>query len=182
MSPQIASTAPLKFVFGVDIMTASYMHIEDYVLTFYLKMGIRKPHDLDFQKVAEELGIKVFYWSEASQALFTGDNGFILLEEYSTEQQQWQDFCHELAHVLLHVGNQSKMNESFRQYQEAKANNFMYHAAVPTFMLDELNIMDLLPGTIYRVQKLFNVEAIFAEKRLKQYLNKKYAELEYIFT
>ncbi len=163
-------------------MASCYMHIEDYVLSFYLKMNVRKPQHLCFQKVTEELGIKVFYWPEASQALFTGDKGFILLDENSTEQQQWQDFCHELAHVLLHVGNQSKMTESFRRYQEEKANNFMYHAAVPTFMLDELKIVDISAATIYKVQLLFNVEYGFAKKRLQQYLNKKYAKLEYLNT
>lgn len=96
-------------------MSSSYMHIEDFVLTFYFKMGIRKPEELCFKKVADELGVKVFYWPDASQALFTGDKGFILLIEHSTPQQQWQDFCHELAHILFHVGNQRKALYSIRK-------------------------------------------------------------------
>ena len=156
-------------------MATSYTYIEDFVIALYLKIGIRKPHELSFKYIAEELGIKVFYWQESSQALFINNRSFILLNENSTVQQQWQDFCHELAHVLLHVGNQSKIKESFRQYQEAKANNFMYHAAVPSFMLDELNILNSCSATIHKVQKLFNVEYTFAEKRLQQYLSNKYA-------
>ncbi|MCS1383525.1 hypothetical protein NXZ75_15050, partial [Lysinibacillus sphaericus] len=58
----------------------------------------------------------------------------------------------------------------FREYQEYKANNFMYHACVPSFMLDELEPSDL---TVENVQRLFNVEYDFAFKRLEQYRSKK---------
>lgn len=35
------------------------------------------------------------------------------------------------------------MSPLFREYQENKANNFMYHACVPTFMLDEIEPRNL---------------------------------------
>ncbi|MFY0742121.1 ImmA/IrrE family metallo-endopeptidase [Solibacillus silvestris] len=161
--------------------TQHYTHTEDYVKIFYEKIGITKPQELNFQMIAEQLGIYVFYWSDASQALFTGNKGFILLNESLTLQQQWQEFCHELAHVLFHVGNQSKIPPSFREYQEAKANIFMSHAAIPTFMLDRLSIYDFDITTVYEVQKLFNVEYEFALKRLQHYLtqHKSYSKLEY---
>ncbi|RTQ87964.1 ImmA/IrrE family metallo-endopeptidase [Lysinibacillus telephonicus] len=46
-----------------------------------------------------------------------------------------QEFYHELGHVVLHIGNQRQMTDSFRRYKESKANHFMYHACVPTFMI-----------------------------------------------
>lgn len=161
--------------------TQHYTHTEDYIKNFYEEIGITNPQELKFQAIAEQLGIYVFYWSDASQALFTGNKGFILLNENLTSQQQWQEFCHELAHVLFHAGNQSKMPPSFREYQEAKANIFMSHAAIPTFMLDRLPIYDFDILTVYEVQKLFNVEYEFALKRLQHYLtqHKLYAKSEY---
>lgn len=56
------------------------------------------------------------------------------------------------------------MPESFRTYQEAKANTFMYNAAVPSFMLDKLklNLYECDAGAVYEVQKQFNVEYEFA--------------------
>lgn len=140
-------------------------------------MGISKPQELKFQTIAEQLGIHVLFWPDSSQALFSGNKGFILLNEKLTPQQQWQEFCHELAHVILHVGNQRKVPESFRTYQEAKANIFMYHAAIPTFMLDQLQIFNLDFMTVHEVQQLFNVEYEFALKRLQQYINNKYSIL-----
>lgn len=96
------------------------------------------------------------------------------MNEQLSEQQKWQDFNHELAHVLFHIGNQRKMTESFRLYQEYKANQFMYHACIPTFMLDDLKINDYTYKTVLKVQHLFNVEFHFALKRLEQYIHKKY--------
>ena len=48
----------------------------------------------------------------------------------------------------------------------------MYHACIPTFMLDELIDNDS-SLTIKDLQLIFNVEYDFAEKRLTQYFNKK---------
>ncbi len=151
-----------------------YSHLEDYIKDFYTRIGITTPTLLDFREIAEKLGIKVFYWPDTSQALFAEEKPFIFLDESLTQQQQWQDFCHELAHVLLHSGDQFYMYTLFREYQEYKANNFMYHACMPTFMLDELQLYDYLPQTVVKLQELFNVEYEFALKRLTQYLNKRF--------
>ncbi|RNC98295.1 ImmA/IrrE family metallo-endopeptidase [Lysinibacillus halotolerans] len=151
-----------------------YSHIEDFVKEFYTRMDINDPLQLNFKKVSSKLGIRVFYWNESSQALFLNNYSYIFLNNQLTEQAMWQDFCHELAHVLLHVGNQRQMPKSFREYQEAKANNFMYHACVPTFMLEQLEITDYTNESIKLIQTLFNVEKAFALHRLTQYLNKKF--------
>lgn len=109
------------------------------------------------------------------------DHAYIFLNEQLTPQQLWQDFCHELAHVLLHIGHQGRMSLLFREYQEHKANNFMYHACMPSFMLDQLDLYDCTPLTVIQLQGLFNVEYDFAEKRLTQYISNKwdYAESAY---
>ncbi|MEQ6048477.1 ImmA/IrrE family metallo-endopeptidase [Lysinibacillus capsici] len=71
------------------------------------------------------------------------EHTYIFLNNQLTICQSWQDFGHELGHVLLHMGNQQRMYPLFREYQEYKANNFMYHACVPSFMLDELEPTEL---------------------------------------
>lgn len=148
-----------------------YSHLEDFIKDFYMRMEMSTPSLLDFHIIAKNLGIKVFYWSDSSQALFANDKPFIFLNETLSQQQQWQEFSHELAHVLLHTGDQFYMSPLFREYQEHKANNFMYHACMPTFMLDELQLDDSTPQTVMKLQELFNVEYEFALKRLTQYLN-----------
>ena len=147
-------------------------HTEDLIKEMYLRIGIFNPHQLNYHKIAKKLGVKVFYWEDTSQALFLKDLACIFLNKNLTQQQMWQEFCHELAHVLFHWGNQRRMSESFRKYQEAKANQFMYHACVPSFMLNDLNLNDITYESVQLVSKLFNVEYTFARKKLTQYVNK----------
>lgn len=151
----------------------STSHTEDFVKELYTKIGILEPQQLQFQFIASRLGINVFYWPEPSQALFLKDYAYIFLNENVTDQKKWQEFCHELGHVLLHAGNQCQISPSFREYQESKANHFMYHACVPFFMLDELQINDYTNESVLLVQQQFNVEKEFAVHRLTQYLNKR---------
>lgn len=154
-------------------------HTEDFIKEIYTRIGVKEPRQLSFQHIAEALGIKVFYWQRTSQALFLESQTFIFLNEQLTDSQQWQDFCHELCHVLSHTGNQSAMPQSWLEYQENKANNFMYHACMPTFMMDELKIYGHNAITVLHLQNLFNVEYDFAEKRLEQYISNKYNMLNW---
>lgn len=158
------------FIVGVDLMLSYLTNVEEFVKEMYIKINIKESHQLNFRSIAKRLNIVVYYWNETSQALFFHNKGYILLDGKLSAEQQWQDFCHELGHVLLHTGNQQRMYPLFREYQEYKANNFMYHACVPSFMLDELEPSDL---TVENVQRLFNVEYDFAFKRLEQYRSKK---------
>lgn len=145
-------------------------HTEDFVKEMYTKINILKPLELDFRHIAARLGIKVFYWTESSQAVFNNELSYILLNENLSIPEQWQDFGHELCHVLLHTGNQNYLTQSFREYQEAKANYFMYHACVPSFMLMEIDAASLSAQYIARH---FNVVEDFARRRLEMFMNKK---------
>lgn len=147
--------------------------MEDFVQEFYTKMGIFEPHQLNYERISSELGVKLFFWHEPSQALFLKERSYIFLNARLSKEQKWQDFCHELGHVLLHCGNQRRLPTDFIKYQEAKANLFMYHACMPSFMLDQLNINDYASETINQVANLFCVEDSFAAKRLEQYINHK---------
>lgn len=151
-------------------------YTEDFIKEMYKKIGIESPQQLGFQKIADALGVKVYFWKNPSQALFIGSQAFIALNENLNESQQWQEFCHELSHVLQqngHQGYRGKMPRCWIEYQENKANNFMYHACIPSFMLDILNINDHSFHTVILIQKMFNVEYEFALRRLTQYLNNK---------
>lgn len=150
-------------------MCQTYM--EDFVHELYTRMDILEPHQLSYQNISTNLGIRVLHWYESSQALFFNNQSYIFLNTYLSEEQKWQDFCHELGHVLLHAGNQKKLSKEFIRYQEEKANLFMYHACIPSFMLNHLKICDATYETIKMIRELFCVEENFAKKRLERYLN-----------
>jgi len=146
-------------------------HTEDFIEELYARMDILTPQQLKFKNISLHFGIHLFYWADKSQALFLKNQVYILLNEQLSDQQQWQDFCHELGHVLLHTGHQGRMSPLFREYQENKANHFMYHACVPSFMLNDIDPSNL---TVEYVQQNFNVEYDFAFKRLEQYFSRKH--------
>lgn len=160
-------------------MKKYWTYTECYVKELYEHLGIFSPEQLDLKALAKKLDVKIFYWEEKSQAIIYVDMCAIFIDLRNSFERQWQDFCHELAHVLLHTGIQTKIPQMYVEYQEHKANQFMYHAAIPTFMLDNLNINDCTLENVRLVQQLFHVEEAFAIKRLNQYIQRRQSILNW---
>ncbi|KYD03488.1 hypothetical protein B4102_3406 [Heyndrickxia sporothermodurans] len=151
----------------------SFTMLEDYVKRVYSYLSIDDPIDIDMELISYKLGIRLKYWDEGSEASYFRGNFYIYLNERLPIQEQWQEFGHELCHVLTHEGHQSFMPNEFLKYQEIKAENFALHFCVPTFMLlnyeiaNYYNIKDGIPF----VAKTFNVTEEFAKKRLIHFRN-----------
>ncbi|WP_313431738.1 ImmA/IrrE family metallo-endopeptidase [Siminovitchia terrae] len=151
-----------------------YSYLEDFIKYMYQSIGINTPTELDMKPIASYLNIELQFWDEPSEAIRDYGTPWIFINEKLSLKEQWQDFGHELCHVLQHVGNQRNLPVDFRLYQEVKAENFMYHFCVPTFMLEGyqvanyFNIDDGLPI----IAKDFNVTEEFAKTRLIHYRNK----------
>lgn len=148
-------------------MTFVYTHLEDYIRDLYTSIGITKPSQLDPRIIGSKLGFTVIYLPIDSVSY---DN-IIIIDSRLSKQEQWQEFCHELGHVISHSGNQTKTHPLFREYQEWKANNFALQASVPTFMLNKIRLPIDEELAIIKICLLFKVEYDFAEKRLNHYLN-----------
>jgi len=145
-----------------------YTHLEDMIKEICESICIQKPNQLNMKHICERLGIKLFFWDEDSQALKLRNTYYILINNSLSSQEQWQDFGHEMAHILLHAGRQTMLPEYWVNYQEMKANYLMYQICIPTFMLD-LYTCEITPHLI--VQD-FNVMYDFAAKRLEIYKQK----------
>lgn len=155
------------FASEMNILT----HLEDYIKHFYNQLDIQSPTQLNIEEIAQKLGISIFYWDEGSQALFIQNRSFIFLNHLLLHNFKWQEFCHELGHVLLHAGDQIRLPYSFIEYQEFKANNFALHAAAPTFMIDELDLPNTYQEAVRLLQDTFHISLTFACKRLDHYIN-----------
>ncbi|MER2126337.1 ImmA/IrrE family metallo-endopeptidase [Solibacillus sp.] len=148
-------------------MKKFWTYTECYVKELYEQLAIFSPEQLNLKAIAKKLDIKIFYWEEKSQAIIYDTMSAIFIDLRNSLERQWQDFCHELAHVLLHIGIQDKLPQMYIEYQEHKANQFMYHAAIPTFMLDNL---DSTSYTAIKIAAVFGVELEFAQHRLDHYI------------
>ena len=156
-----------------------YTHTEDFIKHLFTTMDITSSETLSYVTIAQFLHIEVLLWAKPSMALFDNQQPYIMLCSQRTPQQQWQDFCHELCHVLLHEGGSQRkaMYPQWIEYQERKANYFMRHATVPTFMLD--NYKEL---SVTSISEHFCVEHHLAHQRLNEYmLNKKFRNQWYFY-
>lgn len=148
-------------------MKYTYNIMEGYVKKMYNSIGIYWPHQLDMESIAARLGTTLVYLPYGSMTV----GNAILIDDRLTDAQQWQDFGHELCHVEWHDGNQRVLPSSYLEYQEWKASNFAYHACVPTFMLERLDLPTNERQAAWLIQETFHVEHEFAEIRLQQYVN-----------
>ncbi|MGG0972759.1 ImmA/IrrE family metallo-endopeptidase [Bacillus subtilis] len=81
----------------------------------------------------------------------------IILDSRISKKKQWEDFSHELCHHINHVGVQYKLPPLFRELQENQANAFMYHFAVPSFMLKNIKLPATKREAINLISDLFYV-------------------------
>lgn len=159
------------------------IQIEDYIENFLHSLSIFVPEQLNMTLIAQKLNIWLHFAPFGSRAIFRDDLPTIIIDNRNTAYQQWEDFGHELCHLLFHVGNQLCMPKLFLDYQEAKANNFMLHFCIPTFMLRKLDFPETRMESIYLIAKTFNVTFHIAEQRLLHYENQLLAShLQNIFS
>src|SRR5690625_6559322 len=71
----------------------------------------------------------------------------VFINENQSNQQQWQDFGHEMYHYCHDYVVYDRLHETYAEYGESKADYFAYHFCVPTFML-----MDLKEVNIYVIR------------------------------
>lgn len=145
-------------------------YVEDYIHDLYWPLHIISPHQLNPEYVAHKLHIHLFYWDEISQSTLYQNKPYILLNTF-VAPYMWEEFCHELCHILQHAGNQLALPPLFVAYQEMKANYFALHAAVPTFMLAKFIISTDYAQTVCMIQNTCQVSPVFAQKRLDYYIN-----------
>ncbi|MDM5235502.1 hypothetical protein COE30_11110 [Bacillus cereus] len=145
--------------------------IEDYIENLLHSLSIFVPEQLDMRLIAQKLNIWLHFAPFGSRSICRNDLPSIIIDNRNTAFQQWEDFSHELCHVLFHVGNQLNMPKLFLEYQEAKANKFMLHFCIPTFMLRTLEFPETRKESIHLIAKTFNVSFQVANQRLLHYEN-----------
>lgn len=140
---------------------------EKFVYQFLNAINISQPYQLGIENISDAINLPVFYWEYGSEAVFYRGKYKIFICDWQTNQQKWQDFGHELCHILSHDGDQKQIPTSFLQMQEHQAEYFSYHLCVPTFMLLQLEEI-----SINSIMYQFNVDFEFASKRLSLLQNK----------
>ncbi|SFI03223.1 MULTISPECIES: ImmA/IrrE family metallo-endopeptidase [unclassified Bacillus (in: firmicutes)] len=143
--------------------------LEDYTKNLYQSLSIFVPEQVDMMKIAQKLNIWLYFAPIGSCAIDRNGLVSIILDNRKSPQEQFEDFGHEIAHLLFHSGNQLNMPKMFLDYQEAKAQNFAMHFCIPTFMLQKLTLPSSRLEATHILSNTFNVTVELANKRLTHY-------------
>ncbi|QWU46403.1 ImmA/IrrE family metallo-endopeptidase [Bacillus sp. NP247] len=149
--------------------------LEDYIEKMYRSLSILIPKQIDMITIDQKLNIWLHFAPFGSRAINKDELPSIIIDNRTSIHNQWEDFGHELCHILFHVGNQLHIPKMFLDYQEAKAKNFTLHFCIPTFMLRKLDFPDTRVEAICLIAETFNVSFQMANERLLHYENQLFA-------
>ncbi len=81
-------------------------------------------------EITKRLNIWLYFAPFGSHAMERKQIASLVIDNRISQPKQWEDFGHEICHLLLHSGNQLLMHQMFLDFQEAKAktsrNTFAY--------------------------------------------------------
>lgn len=150
-------------------MNYTYSALEIEVKDIYSQLHLGDMKPLNIKAVARHFEIALIYKSAESKAISILNRKAIFIDERKDSFQQREDFCHELCHILKHTGVQNNTHYLFKQMQENQANAFMYHFAVPSFILNKIDIPNSLYEGVPFISRNFGVSYDFAHHRLEMY-------------
>jgi Zn-dependent peptidase ImmA (M78 family) len=153
----------------------TYTPLESWIEKLYKHLSISRPDQLNMIDIAAKLQIWLHFENIESTAIDRTGLYSLIIDRRLNPQQQWEDFGHELCHVLRHAGNQMLLPDSMVQLQEYQANNFALQFCVPTFMLLRLPFPSTKREFIAEICSTFNVTEAFAKRRLEHFERQVYS-------
>ncbi|MDU4696420.1 MAG: ImmA/IrrE family metallo-endopeptidase [Paenibacillus sp.] len=140
--------------------------MEEWIEELYCRIGIVSPESMDIHIIADRLGVEIVY--EKCRPFSDGEKKVIFLSKRDSDSVSRLVFFHELCHLLRHSGDQRLMPPLFRDGQEIEADHFVMYAAIPYFMVQDLEIPERHDLALQFISDMFKVPKPFAKKRLEQ--------------
>lgn len=150
---------------------------EQWTEQLWNQAGIRSVAQLNIEEVADRLNVWIHYMNDTSRALEYLGMRSILIDNRLDRKRQWEEFLHELCHVLRHAGNQTLMPKAFCEGQEAEANRFVLYAAMPLSMLSGMKLPNRMDEAAVWLAERFGVTPLLASRRLEQIQRKIFARI-----
>lgn len=150
--------------------------LENTVESLYRSHHIHSPHQIDIDVIADVFGIIVVSLPGAKEeAIWDEQRAAVFLNCNKPSADSKEAFFHELCHILLHAGNQLLMNKNFLDFQEEQANHFLLYAALPFYMIQQLQLPSLEMDIIHVLASEFGVTHQLARKRWDQIQRRVYS-------
>ncbi|MFC5450807.1 ImmA/IrrE family metallo-endopeptidase [Paenibacillus aestuarii] len=142
--------------------------LEAWIERLYTQHGITAPEHLTISHLSAKLGIWTYYMDMNSMAVEHEGKVSINVDRRLSAREQWEDFLHEVCHVLRHSGNQMIMPEPYTDWQEQDAAAFQLYAALPFSMIRHLSLPERTSEMIEVLSEEFQVTYKLAKVRLEQ--------------
>jgi Zn-dependent peptidase ImmA (M78 family) len=99
--------------------------------------GILYPSEIDLDWIADKFGIIVLRMPRPSTKfrLKPFICHFVIIDSTCDERQQRVELAHEIAHTILHCGNQLELPDIMRASQECQARRLAHHILAPDYLL-----------------------------------------------
>ena len=143
--------------------------LELWVTKLYTNLNFRYPSDLNEEIISDSIGIELFFKPKPSMRYDSGDYKSITIDSRQPRRQQRVLFYHELGHILRgHTGKQHMMEKAFRELQEAQASHFIMYAAIPFYMVVQMDLPHCDRDIISLFVQEFGVSDKVARDRVDQ--------------
>lgn len=133
--------------------------MEEFVNQLLLEKGISTTSQLNIRDLAEAFDLEVFYWNCRTCYM----DGAIIVDIEKEPIVQYEEFLHELAHVIYPVELETFTDFERWRYIERKVNAIVPYIAVPKFALNLL----YKAQTIEEASEMFGVSHQLIYKRLR---------------
>lgn len=155
-------------IFGGLKMRFTLTRKEEYIQKLYIMANIHSPELINDYNMADMLSITLMPAPIDSKRL----GSLIVIDNRIPDEEQHEQFAHELCHSIWHVTNQMLMPDFWTEYQEWTADTFANHYCMPTFMLLDLDLQAYRTKKhlYYEMAELFGVTLEFATKRIDDFL------------
>lgn len=160
--------------------------VEQWIADKYIDNSICSPKDLDIHRIADMFGGEISYLRTKSHARWEDDgtSDFLInLDSRLEEPERRRDFFHELCHPLRHVGEQEMLPQTLINLQETQASVFQLYAAIPFFMVLELELPRYEQEISHYWAHVFNVPESLSSKRyhqIKRRIDQEKRDLEFV--
>lgn len=137
---------------------------EDVVNNELIKRGIDNISRLNIRDLSDAFGITLFFWNCSPRIIKHSGAYYCVLDAKKPDVLQYEDFLHEICHVIFDDELRVTNNTKQFNYRECKVDYLVPLIAIPKFALCELHNYQ----TIEELATVFNVSYELAYKRIKR--------------
>lgn len=139
-----------------------FSFLEKEISDLYSTYRINTPSDLTIENISIALNINVYFRELSAKLIIDDKEVYIILDSRQPKRKQYEDFYHELAHLLLSHSTAATL--PLFHYFENRADNLIQYLAIPYNMLGFIDFKS--DNLIEEVSTQFNVNYDLALKRI----------------